>query len=181
MSRQQALQPVIAVTLVMLFLVGCGSPTATPVSEAPAATSTPKPPAATPTPEPPTATPTPVGNLSERTTIVLGPAEVEVIKVAESKTSPVLEKSPQAGMKFVLVELKINKMQSGQELTSESIFLEASSGKQYGPPKVYGEDPIFGGKFEAGSSTISGPADEFNVFFEVADNEDLSTLTLSYR
>ena len=54
MSRSILLQQVIAVTLVMLMLVGCGTPAATPVSEAPAATSTPK--ASTATPEPPTAT-----------------------------------------------------------------------------------------------------------------------------
>jgi hypothetical protein len=59
MSRQQVLQQVIAVTLVMLFLAECGGPAATQVAEAPAATSTPGPPAATPTPVPPTATPTP--------------------------------------------------------------------------------------------------------------------------
>jgi len=50
----------IGVTLIMLLLVGCGAPAATPVSEAPAATSTPVPSAATPTPEPPTTTLTPV-------------------------------------------------------------------------------------------------------------------------
>jgi hypothetical protein len=38
MSRSKLLQQVIAVTLVMLMLVGCGTPAATPVSEAPAAT-----------------------------------------------------------------------------------------------------------------------------------------------
>ena len=63
MSRQKLLQQVIGVTLVVLFLVGCGAPAATP--EPP--TSTPIPPTATsvpstatPTPVPPTATPTPV-------------------------------------------------------------------------------------------------------------------------
>lgn len=54
MNRQQLLQLVIAVTLIMLFLAGCGS------SEAPTATATPEPPA-TSTPEPPaTSTPEPV-------------------------------------------------------------------------------------------------------------------------
>jgi hypothetical protein len=54
------LQPVIGVTLVILFVVGCsGVPAATPVVEAPAATPTPIPPTATLTPEPPTATPVP--------------------------------------------------------------------------------------------------------------------------
>jgi len=66
MSRQKTLPLGIAVVLVILFLVGCGGPAATPVSEAPAAaesppiTPTPEPPTATPTTEPPTATPTPI-------------------------------------------------------------------------------------------------------------------------
>jgi hypothetical protein len=73
MSYKQVLQSVIAVSLVLLFLVGCGGSAPTAVSEAPAATPTPEPPTATPvpptatpvpptpTPEPPTATPTPAG------------------------------------------------------------------------------------------------------------------------
>ena len=63
MSRQQTLQLGIAVLLVMLFLIGCGSPATVPAPEAPAATSTPEPPTPIPptaTPVPPTATPTPI-------------------------------------------------------------------------------------------------------------------------
>jgi hypothetical protein len=59
MSRQKLLQVVIGLTLIMLFLVGCGTTAPTPVSEAPAASPTPEPPTATPSPEPPTATPSP--------------------------------------------------------------------------------------------------------------------------
>lgn len=57
MSHQQFLQPVIGVLLVMVFIVGCGAPAATPVAEAPLATPTPEPPTATPTLAPFTATP----------------------------------------------------------------------------------------------------------------------------
>jgi hypothetical protein len=73
MNYQKLLQQMIGVTLVMLLLVGCGTPatiptpvvivvTATPqptLTPAPP-TATPVPPTATPTPLPPTATPTPV-------------------------------------------------------------------------------------------------------------------------
>ncbi len=66
MSRQQVLLLGIAVTLIGLFLVGCGSIVPTPVVEVSAATDTPESPAViltplppTPTPEPPTTTPTP--------------------------------------------------------------------------------------------------------------------------
>jgi hypothetical protein len=52
MNHQKLLQQVIGVTLLMLLLVGCGAPTATPVSEAPVATPTPAPSTATPTPMP---------------------------------------------------------------------------------------------------------------------------------
>jgi hypothetical protein len=51
--------PLIAVGLVLLLLVGCGSTTPTLVAEAPATTSEPEQVAATPTLEPATATPTP--------------------------------------------------------------------------------------------------------------------------
>jgi len=50
MSHQRVLQQVIGVTLVMLLLVGCNTPPATPVPEVPAATSTPVPSTATPVP-----------------------------------------------------------------------------------------------------------------------------------
>lgn len=60
MSRQKLLQQVVGATLVIVFLVGCGAPAATPMSEATAATSTLVPSAATPTSKPPTPTPTPV-------------------------------------------------------------------------------------------------------------------------
>ena len=51
MSNQKLLQQMIGVTLVMLLLVGCGAPAATPVPP-------------TPTPIPPTPTPTPKGPMS---------------------------------------------------------------------------------------------------------------------
>ena len=68
MSYQKLLQQMIGVTLVMLLLVGCGAPTATPivivVTATPQPTAMPVPPTATPvpptaTPIPPTATPVP--------------------------------------------------------------------------------------------------------------------------
>jgi hypothetical protein len=77
MSRQEVLQLGIAVTLILLFLVGCGGTAPTPVAESPAATSTPEPPTSTPTPEPPTptavptATPTPTPTTGIITGMVL--------------------------------------------------------------------------------------------------------------
>ena len=56
MSYKKSLQHMIGVTLVMLLLVGCGAPAATPVPP----TATPVPPTATPTPELPTSTFTPI-------------------------------------------------------------------------------------------------------------------------
>ena len=65
MRYQKLLRLMIGVTSVVLLLVGCGAPAATPVSEAPAAASTLGPSTATPvppipTPVPPMLTPTPV-------------------------------------------------------------------------------------------------------------------------
>jgi hypothetical protein len=194
MNSRSVLQTVIGLATVTLLLAGCGpqetAPAATPVAEAPAATSTitPVPPTPTPgptaTPVPPTATPipptaTPTGGLSVGATFVLGPATVDVIRFEESTTSPVFEEPPQRGMKFVLVELEINQLQSGEELASDRMFLENASGKQYGPPKVYGKDPTLG-KFEGESQTIRGGR-EMNLFFEVAENENLDMLKLLYH
>jgi parallel beta-helix repeat protein len=78
MSRQQVLQLVITVILVLPFLVGCGGNAPTAVSEAPAATSALEQAAATQplkpptsTPEPPTDTPSPTP--SEPVTVRLAP------------------------------------------------------------------------------------------------------------
>jgi hypothetical protein len=38
-----------------------------------------------------------------------------------------------------------------------------------------------GGRFEAGSGTVSGSVEAFNIFFEVATGESLSSLLLSYQ
>jgi hypothetical protein len=115
-------------------------------------------------------------------TLVLGPATVEVTRLDESTTSPVLGELPQSGMKFVLVELRIT-LQSGGEFDSALIFLENASGIQYGPPKVYGSSSS--GDFEASSQKVSaaaGASAEFNLFFEVPQNESLDRLIkLIYR
>jgi hypothetical protein len=84
MSYQKLLQQMIGVTLVMLFLVGCGAPPATPVSEAPAATSTPVHSVATPTPEPPTAMPTPVPPTPTPTSTPLPPTTSPALSPGES-------------------------------------------------------------------------------------------------
>lgn len=56
MNRHKLLQVMASVTLVVLFLVGCGAPVATPTPVVIVVTATPQ---ATPTPAPPTATPVP--------------------------------------------------------------------------------------------------------------------------
>lgn len=197
MSRQNFLSLLVGLTFASL-LVACGSQQAVPAQTTPLSTPAPVPATTTSTPIPPaltsvpatatrvspTSTPvpltaTPTGGLFVGATFVLGPATVDVIRFEESTTSPVLEDPPQRGMKFVLVELRINQLQSGEELASDRMFLENASGNQYGPPKVYGKDPTLG-KFEGESQTISGGG-KMNLFFEVAKNENLDMLKLRYR
>ena len=60
MSHSKLLQQLVGMMLIVLFLVGCGTPAATPVPEAPTTTPMPEPPTATPTPVPPTRTRTPI-------------------------------------------------------------------------------------------------------------------------
>ncbi len=54
MSRQQIERQLVGITLIILLLAGCGTPQATPASQAAMATDTQAPAADTPTPEPPT-------------------------------------------------------------------------------------------------------------------------------
>lgn len=159
-------------------------PTATPMPEPPAATPTPEPPTVTPTPEPPTPTPMPAGNLAKGATLVLGLAEAEVGKISEATTIPINETSAKAGMKFIIItEFKVNKLESGQEFATDRLVLETAPGKQYEKPGAYGE--VMGGTifsppgaqikaYQAGSMTL-------NVFFEVAEDESLEGLNLSYQ
>jgi len=59
MNHSKLLQQLVGMMFIVLFLVGCGTPAATPVPEALTITPMPEPPTATPMSEPPTATPTP--------------------------------------------------------------------------------------------------------------------------
>ena len=210
MGNPNSLQRMIILALAVLFLSGCGAPAPGSVAEAPTATATSAPatstptaaPTATPIPDPstPTATPipptatavfptltpvpptaTPAGGLVAGARLTLGRVEAEIVRVAESTTSPVLKESPQAGMKFVLVELRLGRVPPDEGAASNRMFLENSLGKAYGPPKAYGEDPAFGRKFESDSITIYGSGSDLNVFFEVAADEDVGTLRLGYR
>lgn len=78
MSHRNLLQQVIGATLVVVFLVGCGAPAATPLSEAPAATSMPAPSKTTPTPESPTATPTQIPPTPTPTPIPPTPTSTQI-------------------------------------------------------------------------------------------------------
>lgn len=197
MSQQNFLSLLVGMAYALLLLA-CGSQQAAPAQTTPASTPasvlavttpTPIPPALASVPPtamrvPPTSTPipptiTPTGGLFVGATFALGPATVDVVRLEEATTSPVLEEPPQSGMKFVVIELRINQLQSGEEFASDRMYLENASGKQYGPPKVYGEDPTLG-KFEAKRGTLSR-AGKLNVFFEVPNNESLDMLKLRYR
>ena len=102
MSRQQVLQVIIAVILVISFLVGCGGSAPTAVSEAPAATSEPEQAAATPIP--PTETPMPTIVEPQPGAVLIGDVEdsenasgtVVYLKLSEDGTSIVT-----AGFGFV--------------------------------------------------------------------------------
>lgn len=78
MSYQKLQQQMVGVTLVMLLLIGCGAPPASPVSEAPVATSTPVPQTPTPTPVLSTATPAPI------TPTVTSPPEWDYVALGDS-------------------------------------------------------------------------------------------------
>ena len=117
MSYQKLLRQMIGVTLVMLLLVGCGAPAATPVSEAPAATSTPELPAATPTLEAPTLTPTPVPPTATPTPSItgfgqaeeFGPWRIRVINTDQASSIDIDIGSYEAveGRTLYLVELEL--------------------------------------------------------------------------
>ena len=154
-------------------------PVASPIATIPPPTATLPPPTFTPIPP----TPTTTGGLSEGATLTLGEAQVRVVRIAESTVTPVFKKPASSGMKFVLVELKTTQLPSGKVLGSEHLILKSSTGKEYEMPRIYGNNPTFG-DFEGGAgSTISvqGADQELKVFFEVAQDENVSQITLTYR
>jgi hypothetical protein len=81
-SHRKLSQPVIGVMLAILFVVGCGAPATTRVSEAPAETTTPVSPTATSTPVPPTATPTPEIITALQESITVDEFECRVVQIA---------------------------------------------------------------------------------------------------
>ena len=166
--------------LIILLLVGCGTPKTT--SNLP--TPTPVSPESNPT-SPITANPARTnlplsGELSVAAKLVLGPAEVLIIKVAESATTPIRKEPAQSGMKFILVEFKINKLKKGEEFSSGNIFIEGSLGKQYDTPRIY--VATYGMEGEAGSKlTAKEAGDKMQVFFEVLQDEDVGKFKLGYK
>lgn len=165
MSRQQMLLLGIVVSLVVFFLVGCGSGAPTAISEAPAATSaleqaaaTSEPPTATsvpptatpipptPTPEPPTATSTPVPPTPTSTPVISNPqpgstfsGSVEIGEKAASTTISFTISDD--GASITLLELKI----IGPFECSDASAGEGTESAQ----NVEGPLSITEGKFEA--------------------------------
>jgi hypothetical protein len=136
------------------------------------------------TPASPTATPTSklteVGDVSAGAKLVLGQAQVTIVKLAESTTTPLLKKPAQSGMKFILVEFNINKLKAGENLSSDRFVLEGSSGKQYGPPRIYVSANGIEG--ETGTTvTADKAASQMQLFFEVTHAEDVSKLKFGYK
>jgi hypothetical protein len=127
-------------------------------------------------------------------TFKLGAITVEVIRLDESTAPQVVWSHLQSGMKFVMVELDYKEIPSGGDFDSRLIFLESSSGKQYGPPTGYYVVQSSDGKqiwefewctyFLLGPSNFGGYEDEvgisaagdLNLLFQVDQNESLDTL-----
>jgi hypothetical protein len=124
----------------------------------------------------------PANTLSEGALLNLGSAEVEVIKITEATTMPVNETPAAAGMKFILIDLKINKLESGQELNSDQFVLETALGKQYDKPGIVVEVEL-GTMFAPIGANIKllQLSETMTLFFEVAEDEDITALQLSYR
>lgn len=85
MRFQTFLQQIISMTLILLFLVGCGAPAATPTPVPPTATPTPVPPTATPTPlatDTPTPIPTPTAIPASETPFTVGSFQLQITSVS---------------------------------------------------------------------------------------------------
>ena len=166
MNAQKFSQSVFIGTLITLFMAGCAAPQPIPQTKSTTDTATSETPTVTNTLILPAATATPAWNVVVGEKIILGPAEAIVTMLEEAQTSPVLDKPPQAGMKFILIGLNIVSQEPGETFASDRLFLETSSGKQYSVIRIYGPQPWSEG---------------FNIIFEVATGENLNNLLLSYH
>lgn len=119
MSYRELLRQMIAATLVMLLLVGCGAPAAIPVSEAPAATSTQVPSANTPTSEPLTATPTLVPPTATPTPVAPTPTPAPSIPTGTIRGALINAASgePLSGYLELMLAWEAEQGSSGGEIT----------------------------------------------------------------
>jgi len=83
---QKLLQQIMGIAFVLLLLIGCGAPVATPTPVPPTATPTPVPP--TPTPVPPTDTPTPTPNLGKLAYVQGGDIWVKALRLGSGQALP---------------------------------------------------------------------------------------------
>jgi hypothetical protein len=142
MSFGKVLGSVIGLTLVILFVVGCGgAPTAAPIAEAPAATPTAEPPTATPGPAStptPASLPTPSGGLGytgswNDWSITWN--EVEKLKNIKSGVMEQTYTPEQNGYSFLVVKTKMKNSSTKPlktSLTAEKpVFVMDAEGKVY--------------------------------------------------
>jgi hypothetical protein len=124
-------------------------------------------------------------------TFKLGPITVEVTKIDESTVSQVFWSSSQSGMKFVMVELNILSNSQFGDFSTLPVFIEFSSGNQYGSPTIYARQSfgqqqgmweyirIEDGEYYNGNwHQYQGELGfgDLNLLFQVNYNESLTTL-----
>jgi hypothetical protein len=182
MNAQKNFRILYISAFIALAVAACATyPLAEPPTPATATASPTLTPALQPTEtHPPTATIAPIGNLVVDENIILGPAKVNIFNLVEAQASPVREESAPAGKKYLLIELIIIELASGEELDSTRIVLETASGKQYRSTGVWGISVELG-SFEADNAKVSSAGKEFNIFFEVDATESLDGLGLNYQ
>ena len=182
MNAQKTFRILYSSAFIALAVAACATyPQVEPPTPVTAAASPTLAPALQPTEtHPPTATTAPIGNLVVDENIILGSAKVNIFNLVEAQASPVREEPAPAGKKYLLIELIIIELASGEELDSTRIVLETASGKQYRSTGVWGISVELG-SFEADNAKVSSAGKEFNIFFEVDATESLDGLSLNYQ
>ncbi|MCX6906465.1 MAG: hypothetical protein NTY01_00310 [Verrucomicrobia bacterium] len=104
-------------------------------------------------------------------------AQARLAEVRESKLSPGISKPAGAGMKFFSVVLLFTEVPVSGKIATDHIFLAGSSGKQYGPPHIYGVGFETPGIFEM--ELRSG--NKINIYFPVEENEEMTKTAVVYR
>lgn len=193
MHHRNSLQRMLGVVLVILLLVGCAAPTATPtpMQLTPAATPvppTPTPVPSTPTPVSPTATPTPaVLGIGDTASLDVWKFKVTGWKHQDSISTAIYRWSVEEGSTFLTVDFRLknsSEISSTLQIELNKVAVRDAKGQVYpsGGMGPVGGFIVYGPLLEGSIQTKTSPSNGQTVIFEVTavtKTDKSATLTAS--